>query len=142
VLAVLVVLFVAVPLVELALIVWVGGQLGVVDTLGLLILCSLLGALLVKHQGLGVLRRVRAELDAGRLPAAALLDGVAVLAAGALLLTPGFLTDALGLVLLLPPARRWLRGALLRRLRLRIVHATRTAGTAARSWPSADVLDR
>jgi UPF0716 protein FxsA len=142
VLAVLVVLFVAVPLVELALILWVGGQLGVVDTIGLLVLCSLLGALLVKHQGLGVLRRVRAELDAGRLPAVALLDGVAVLAAGALLLTPGFLTDALGLVLLLPPARRWLRGALLRRLRLRIVHATRTPGAAARSWPSADVLDR
>lgn len=140
-LGVVVVLFVAVPLVELAFLLWVGGHLGVIDTIGLLVLCSLLGALLVKHQGLGVLRRVRAELDAGRLPAAALLDGATVLAAGALLLTPGFLTDALGLVVLLPPARRALRGALLRRLRLRIAGGTRTAGPTVRSWPASDVVD-
>jgi len=98
--------FVIVPIIELWVIVEVAGSLGIVPTLALLVAISVAGSLLVRREGLGVLRRARVLWSAGRVPTDDLLDGVLVLAAGALLLTPGFVTDALGLVLLLPPARR------------------------------------
>lgn len=145
-LALLVVAFLVVPLAELAVILWVGEHLGVLDTIGLLILCSVIGAVVVRRQGLGVWRRARAQLDTGRLPAAELLDGVLVLAAGALLLTPGFLTDALGFALLTPPARAAARALTLRRLRVRVVRFV--PPTAARvppgplARPVDDLLDR
>jgi UPF0716 protein FxsA len=120
VLALLIVLFVLVPLAELAVIIKVGEVLGAVDTLGLLLLISVVGGLLVKHQGLGVLRRIREQLDLGRVPGAELVDAALVLLAGALLLVPGFVTDAVGLVLLLPPVRTGLRRVLRRRLTRRL----------------------
>lgn len=119
-LALLIVLFVLVPLAELAVIIKVGEVLGAVDTLGLLLLISVVGGLLVKHQGLGVLRRIREQLDLGRVPGAELVDGALVLLAGALLLVPGFVTDAVGLVLLLPPVRTGFRRVLRRRLTRRL----------------------
>ena len=144
-LALLVVCFVAVPLAELAVILWVGEHLGVLDTIGLLILCSVIGAVVVRRQGLGVWRRARAQLDAGRLPAAELLDGVLVLAAGALLLTPGFLTDGLGFLLLTPPARHAARALTLRRLWVRVIRIVPPAGapTVGRSLvrPADDIVD-
>lgn len=117
----LVVLFVLVPLAEIAVIIQVGSYVGIVETIGLLLLISLVGAWLVKHEGLGVLRRVRSQLDAGRVPAAELVDGMLVLFAGALLLTPGFLTDTLGLALLLPPVRAGARAVLRRRFTARLL---------------------
>jgi UPF0716 protein FxsA len=111
----LVALFIVVPLVELAVIVQVGSWLGVVDTLGLLILISVLGAWLVKRQGVGLVRRVQADLAAGRVPGSALVDGALLLVAGVLLLVPGFVTDAFGLLLLLPPVRAGIRTWLRRR---------------------------
>jgi UPF0716 protein FxsA len=113
--ALLVALFVVVPLVEIAVIIQVGSWLGVVDTIGLLLLISVLGAWLVKRQGGGLVRRVQAELAAGRVPASALVDGALVLVAGVLLLTPGFVTDAVGLLLLVPPVRSGVRSWLRRR---------------------------
>lgn len=112
--------FVVVPLVEIAVIVAVGQALGVVDTIGLLILVSVVGAVVVKHQGLGTLRRVRAEMAAGRVPGHELVDGSLILVAGALLVTPGFVTDACGALLLVPPVRRGVRAVALRRLRRRL----------------------
>src|SRR5581483_5241707 len=103
--ALLVALFIAVPLVEIAVIIQVGSWLGVVDTLGLLVVISVLGAWLVKRQRGGLLRRVQGGLAAGRVPASALVDGALLLVAGTMLLLPGFLTDAVGLLLLLPPVR-------------------------------------
>jgi UPF0716 protein FxsA len=111
----LVALFIVVPLVELAVIIQVGSWLGVVDTLALLILISVLGAWLVKRQGVGLVRRVQAELAAGRVPGSALVDGALLLVAGVLLLVPGFVTDAFGLLLLLPPVRAGIRTWLRRR---------------------------
>jgi len=113
--ALLVALFIAVPLVEIAVIIQVGSWLGVVDTLGLLVVISVLGAWLVKRQGVGLLRRVQGELAAGRVPGSALVDGALLLVAGTMLLLPGFLTDAVGLLLLLPPVRAAVRAWLRRR---------------------------
>jgi UPF0716 protein FxsA len=119
VVAVLAFVFIVVPIVELAVIIWVGEQIGVLNTIGLLLILSLGGAWLVKREGLGVLRRFRAQLDARRMPGREVADGVLILLAGVLLLTPGFVTDALGLLLLLPPVRAAVRALALRRVALR-----------------------
>ena len=76
--------------------------------IALLLSISIVGAWIVKRQGSGTLRRIRAELDAGRVPGAHLVDGGLLLLAGFLLLVPGFITSAFGLLLLLPPVRPWL----------------------------------
>ena len=105
-LARLLLLFVLVPLLELALLIKVGQHVGVWPTVGLVVLTGVLGASLAKQQGLLTLRQIERELEFGRIPAAQLVDGLIILIGGALLLTPGFLTDTLGLCLLLPPTRR------------------------------------
>jgi len=116
----LLVLFLVVPFVELYVIIQVGHVLGVVPTLALLVAISMLGASLCKREGLAVVRRIQEQVAERRLPGVALLDGALVLLAGALLLTPGFITDAVGLLLLLPPVRAGgrliLKRALLRRV--------------------------
>jgi UPF0716 protein FxsA len=101
--------FTAVPLVELFLLVKMGTVVGVGPTIALVIFTGVLGAWLARQQGLGVLHRLRVELAEGRLPADALIDGLLILVAGAVLLTPGLLTDALGFVLLVPPSRAVVR---------------------------------
>ena len=113
--AFLVALFIAVPLIEIAVIIQVGSWLGVLNTLALLILISVLGAWVVKRLGVGLLRRVQGELAAGRVPATALVDGALLLVAGTMLLLPGFVTDFFGLLLLLPPVRAGIRSWLRRR---------------------------
>jgi len=112
--------FLVVPIAELAVIIQVGQWLGVVDTLALLILISLIGAWLAKREGIGVWRRIQRQLELGRMPSNELIDGLLILFAGALLLTPGFLTDLLGILLLLPPTRGMIRRALRRRFAWRI----------------------
>jgi UPF0716 protein FxsA len=113
---VLVVLFVGVPLVELALLIEVGRRIGTLTTIALIVLTGVLGAALARHQGLGVLRHMRNELRAGRLPAGSLADGVMILVAAALLVTPGILTDAAGFLCLVPAFRRAVKAAAWRRL--------------------------
>ena len=98
----LILLFLALPIAELFVIIQVGHVLGVLETLALLVLISVIGAWLVKREGLSVLRRARAQLDGGLVPGRELVDGSLILLAGALMLTPGFITDAVGLLLLLP----------------------------------------
>ena len=107
-------LFVVVPFVELYLILQVGQELGVLNTIVVLILISVLGAWLVKREGLSVLRRAVTRVQEGEVPGRELVDGVLILFAGALLLTPGFLTDVGGILLLLPPVRLALRGSVVR----------------------------
>lgn len=116
----LVALFIVIPLVEIAVIIQVGQYLGVVNTIGLLLIISISGAWVVKRQGLGVLRRIREQRDLGRVPGAELFDGALILVAGVLLLTPGFVTDAVGLLLLIPPFRRGMRWWLRRRWERRV----------------------
>ena len=106
-------LFTLVPLVELYLLIWLGTYIGAVDTIAIVIGTGLAGGLLAKSQGLAVLDRMRAELNQGRPPAESLFDGLLILIAGAMLITPGLLTDGLGLLLLIPWSRQafkyWLK---------------------------------
>lgn len=110
----LVLLFLLVPIVELYVIIQVGQAIGVLNTIGILILDSVLGTVLLRSQGRAVWRRFNEALAAGRPPAREVLDGALVIFGGALLLTPGFLSDVLGIVLLLPPTRAVVRRILLR----------------------------
>lgn len=108
-------LFIVVPLVELALLIKVGQLVGVWPTISLVILTGIAGASLAKHEGLSVLRRIERELEFGRLPTTELLDGFLILAGGLLLLTPGFITDTIGFLCLLPPTRILVRAWIRRR---------------------------
>jgi len=103
--SVLFVLFILVPIVELFLIIKVGAFLGISSTLAILILDSFIGAWLVKRQGLSLIRRAKVRMSAGEMPGDELVTGLAVLVAGVLMLTPGFLTDAIGMALLISPIR-------------------------------------
>ncbi len=116
----LVVLFIGVPFAEIYVLLQVGHAIGVGNTLGLLVVISVLGAWLAKREGLGVVRRIQRSVDAGRVPGTELVDGFLILLAGALMLTPGFLTDILAILLLLPPVRAVVRRELRRRLARRI----------------------
>jgi len=119
VLAVLFVVFLVVPIVELAVIIQVGHVIGTWNTIALLLIVSFGGAWLVKRQGITVARRFRQQMEAGHVPGRELADGVLILFAGALLLTPGFVTDILGVLLLLPPVRSMVRAGAMHRVVLR-----------------------
>jgi UPF0716 protein FxsA len=125
---VLLVLFVAVPVAELYVIVQVAGAFGVFETVAALIAVGFAGAWLCKREGLSTLGRLQGALNAGRIPTRELQDGALILVAGALLLTPGFLGDVVGILLLLPPTRAIARPLLARLLRGRLSVAT-TVGT-------------
>jgi len=101
-------LFVGVPLLELYFLIRVGSQIGALSTIGLSIFTALLGGVLARIQGFSVLMRVRDTLDQNQVPALELLDGALLLVAGLALLLPGFFTDALGFLLLVPTLRRFL----------------------------------
>lgn len=107
-------LFLVVPFVELYVLIQVGQAFGVLNTVIALVVVSVVGAWLVKREGLGTLARARSRIEAGQVPGKELVDGVLILFAGALLLTPGFLSDVLGVLLLLPPVRAGFRGAAVR----------------------------
>lgn len=114
----LLLLFIGVPLLELALLIELGQRIGFWPTLAIVILTGIAGAALAHWQGLRALARIQAELSAGKIPAAELLDGLLILIAGVMLLTPGFLTDICALLLLLPfvrtLVRQWLKAKFLR----------------------------
>jgi UPF0716 protein FxsA len=117
----LVVLFIVVPIAELAVLIQIGQLIGVWWTIALLVADALLGSLLARSQGRIAWRRFNEALRAGRPPAREVMDGTLVLFGGALLLTPGFLSDILGLLLLLPPTRALVRAALVRRFMGRMI---------------------
>jgi UPF0716 protein FxsA len=123
------------PLAELAVMIWVGQWLGVWETIAVLLMVSFLGAWIVKQQGAGAWRRIREELAIGRVPTAALVDGALILSAGVLFLVPGFITDAVAALLLLPPTRSMARHWAAKRVR--VVAATSPRGADGRG----DVLD-
>src|SRR4051812_14164711 len=110
----LILLFIVVPIAELYVIIQVGQAIGALWTIALLIADSVLGSLLMRSQGRAAWRRFNEAVGAGRPPAREVLDGALVIFGGALLLTPGFLTDILGLLLLLPPSRAVIRRMLVR----------------------------
>lgn len=98
-------LLLAVPLAEIATFVVVGGQIGVLPTIGLVLLTAVTGTILLRLQGFGVMARIRATMDAGGMPGRDLVHGFMIMAAGLLLLTPGFITDTIGLLLFVPAIR-------------------------------------
>lgn len=118
--ATLLFLFIAVPFVELALLIELGSRIGTMHTLLLIVFTGVVGASLARQQGLGVLRRIQEETARGQLPGDALLDGLILLVAGALLITPGLLTDAVGFAALVPPVRAAMRRAFVRWLEKRV----------------------
>jgi UPF0716 protein FxsA len=127
------VLLLVVPIAELAVLIQVGSAIGLGWTILLLIAVSVLGSWLVKREGLGLWVRANRELAAGRMPTKELLDGLLVLFAGALLLTPGFLSDVVGILLLLPPTRAVVRRVLRHRFERRLTIATMGDGRSA-AW--------
>ena len=117
----LVALFIAVPLVELYVIIEVVGEaIGPVWTILLLAADSVLGSLLLRSQGRAVWRRFNEAMSAGRMPHREVVDGVLVIFGGALLITPGFVTDLVGLILLVPPTRAVVRRLAMRRIGRRV----------------------
>ena len=117
-------LFLVVPFVELYVLIQVGQTIGALATIVLLVIVSLVGAWLVKREGLSVFRRAQEQVNRGVVPGTELVDGLLILFAGALMLTPGFLTDVLATFLLIPPIRisirRLLGTQLARRATLRL----------------------
>jgi UPF0716 protein FxsA len=104
----LVALFLLLPLAEIGVFIQVGGLIGLWPTLGLIVATAIAGGIIVRAQGLSVLARARGALEANRMPVFELFEGACILVAGALLLTPGFVTDSFGALLLVPGTRRWL----------------------------------
>lgn len=111
----LLLLLTVVPVVELTLLIWVGSLMGVWPTVGLVVGTALLGSFLAKHQGLTAWRQLQEDLATGRMPQDALLDGIAVMIAATLLITPGVLSDLVGILLMIPACRNPLKGYLKRR---------------------------
>ncbi|MDH3743516.1 MAG: FxsA family protein [Acidobacteriota bacterium] len=111
----LLLLFILVPIAELVLLIEIGKRVGLTTTLALIVLTGVIGAWLARWQGLGILAKIQSEISEGRLPAGQLIDGALILVAGAVLMTPGILTDALGFFCLIPPGRRVLKNYLSRR---------------------------
>ncbi len=133
-------LFLVVPLVELYVIIQVAQSIGGLETVGLLIVDSLVGAWLVRREGMSVLRKVQEQLGQGNMPTKQLVDGALILFAGALMLTPGFVTDGLGVLLLIPPTRVIVRNTLMKRFKSRVqVVSPFSAGRFGRSASAFDV---
>jgi UPF0716 protein FxsA len=131
----LLLLFTVVPLVELALLLEVGRRIGTPATLALIVVTGAVGAILAKWQGLGVLRRIQVELGAGRMPGAAIVDGVIILIAGALLITPGVLTDIVGFLCLIPATRTGMRAVLWRILARAVRQGRASVHVHIDEWP-------
>lgn len=122
-------LFIGLPVLEIWLLIEVGGSIGLLWTLAVCVVTGVVGAWLARTQGGQVLRRVQSRIAQGEVPARDLVDGLMILVAGVMLMTPGFLSDAVGVLLLLPPVR-----ALVRRWGLRVLEQRARATAQARNF--------
>ncbi len=113
-------LFTVVPVVELALLIKIGTVIGTMNTVALVILTAVVGAYLVRMEGIGVINRFQESVLQGKFPAEEIIDGAMILVAGALLVTPGVFTDLIGFLLVFPVTRRVMKELLMRYLRKRI----------------------
>lgn len=138
--------FLLIPVAEIYVLIQVGGVLGVLPTIGLIVFTAVLGSMLIRSQGLATLAGVRTSMEHGEVPAIQLMEGMCLLVAGALLLTPGFVTDSVGFILLVPPLRRAMILTVLERGVLRTVAGSATGATSApfraRQGPTTDVKSR
>ncbi len=124
---VITVIFLLVPIVEIYLLIQVGQVIGALWTVFLVVLTAVVGVWLLKIQGMSTLMRAQEKMQAGQMPAQEMLEGMGLLLAGAFLLTPGFFTDTVGFLLLLPPTRAWLVSKLV----AHIMRSGRFVGQAA-----------
>ncbi|MBW7470419.1 FxsA family protein [Marinobacter sp. M216] len=109
-------LFIIMPIAEMAVLIKVGGIIGVLNTVGLVLLTAVIGAWLLRQQGLATLLKANQRLNSGELPAKEVAEGLILAVGGALLLTPGFITDTIGFLCLLPGTRHWLAAQALKRM--------------------------
>lgn len=109
-------IFVIMPIVEMAILIKVGTIIGALNTIGLVLLTAIIGAALLRQQGLSTLLRANQRLNGGELPAREVAEGLILAVGGALLLTPGFVTDTIGFLCLVPGSRQWLAGQVLKRM--------------------------
>ena len=126
----LILLFVGVPLLELVLLLQVGALIGLWPTVALVVTTGVLGASLARQQGIRAFLAVQQELAHGQIPQQSIMDGLAILVGGALLLTPGILTDIFGFSLLFPTSRRWLQAAVRRNMERSIREGMEGSGSA------------
>lgn len=124
----LLLLFIAIPVLELMIFLFLGSKIGIGATLSIIVITAILGAYLTKSQGLKALQKYQTALAEGRLPHEEVLDGLMILIAGAVLLTPGFLTDTIGFLLLIPTVRNSVRGVLKNYLKTRVTVVGETMG--------------
>ncbi|WP_086984581.1 FxsA family protein [Vibrio aphrogenes] len=115
---ILVILFICVPIIEIALFIQVGGVIGLWPTIAIVLLTAFFGASLVRSQGIQTVMSVQSRLQQGELPAQQIIEGVMLAVAGVLLLTPGFMTDLLGMIVLLPAPRAWLAQQAMQRVKV------------------------
>ncbi len=133
----LLILFIAVPLVEVALFIQIGGWIGLWPTLAAIVVTAVAGSTVIRLQGFGVAQRARARLAAGEAPMREGFDGLCLVVAGLLMITPGFFTDAVGAALLLPPVRGLVYG----RVRDRVHVVMPDQGGHRGPPPGGDVVD-
>lgn len=125
-------LFIVVPVLELVILIRLGQYVGLWPTVALVLGTGFVGAALARLEGMRVLMQFQRELAAGRIPTQAMLDGLSVMVGGALLLTPGVLTDLAGLTLLFPPTRRWIQRRVLKSIERGLAEGTiRVAGMSS-----------
>ena len=124
--------FLLVPIAEIYVLIQVGSVIGAFSTIALIVFTAVLGSILIRAQGLATLARVRTSMERGEVPAVELMEGMCLLVAGALLLTPGFVTDSIGFMLLIPALRRAMILAVLER---GVLRAATGPGVSARAGP-------
>lgn len=136
----LLLLFIIVPMTELVLLVWIADRTSIWATLALVITTGVIGSMLARQQGVRAWRRCREAMAKGEMPAVEIQNGLMIAFAAALLLTPGIITDAVGLLILIPYTREWIRSYLARRIAANFkvtvinAHASRTVDIDASSW--------
>ena len=105
----LILIFIVVPLIEILLLIEIGSRIGAFNTILVIVLTAILGASMMRQQGFTIMRNIQRDLSQGRMPTGELINGALVLVGGIVLLTPGFFTDAMGLILLIPATRGFIR---------------------------------
>jgi UPF0716 protein FxsA len=137
--------FIAIPIVEIWLLIAVGGVIGALPTIGLVVLTAMIGMAMIRAQGTDALRRAQMAVDRGQPPVGPIVDGAFLLVAGALLLTPGFVTDTIGFLCLVPPVRRlaaaWIWSRFGDRITVRGGGEAPRAGSAAGSRRGGPIIE-
>ena len=138
---VLALIFIAVPVIEIFLLIQVGQVIGAWWTIGLVILTAIIGVRLLKIQGISTLMRAQEKMQSGNMPAQEMLEGIGLIVAGAFLLTPGFFTDGFGFCLLIPPIRRVMVNAIVARMAVSGQFVSMHGGQSHQSTNDSNVID-